>query len=62
MRDELELIMRDMPSRAEQAQQLMRQMEQGLPAHDGALAYALAFGYMIAICALIYLIFKKRDL
>ncbi len=62
MRDELELIMRDMPSRAEQAQQLIRQMEQGLPAHDGALAYALAFGYMIAICALIYLIFKKRDL
>jgi hypothetical protein len=62
MRDELELIVRDMPSRAEQAEQFLRQMEQSLPAHDGALAYTLAFGYMIAICALIYLIFKKRDL
>jgi len=62
MRDELELIVRDMPSRAEQAEQFLRQMEQSLPAHDGALAYTLAFGYMIAICAAIYLIFRQRDL
>jgi hypothetical protein len=62
MRDELELIVRDMPSRAEQAEQFLRQMEQSLPAHDGALAYTLAFGYMITICAAIYLIFRQRDL
>jgi ABC-2 type transport system permease protein len=62
MRDELELIVRDMPSRAEQAEQFLRQMEQSLPAHDGALAYTLAFGYMITICAAIYLIFQQRDL
>lgn len=62
MRDEVELIARDMPARAEQARQFLAQMEQSLPAHDTPLAYVLAFGYIIAICAIIYLIFKQRDL
>lgn len=62
MRDEVELIAQDMPSRAEQAKQFLAQMEQSLPAHDTSLAYILALSYIIAICASIYLVFKRRDL
>lgn len=62
MRDEVDLIARDMPSRAEQAKQFLAQMEQNLPAHDTSIAYILALSYIIALCAAIYLIFKQRDL
>ncbi|MFN3394409.1 MAG: ABC transporter permease, partial [Candidatus Thermochlorobacter sp.] len=62
MRDEVDLIARDMPSRAEQAKQFLAQMEQNLPAHDTSVAYILALGYIIALCAAIYLVFKQRDL
>lgn len=62
MREEVELIVRDMPSRAEQAKQMLAQLEQMLPAYDTFTAYLLTLSYMIALLAATYLVFKQQDL
>ncbi|MCS7013151.1 MAG: ABC transporter permease [Chloroherpetonaceae bacterium] len=62
LRDEVDLIVRDMPSRAEQARQALEQMEQLLPAYDNFTAFVLGFSYMLALLTFTYLVFEQQDL